>query len=102
MLDGETEDEANTDESDEGDLFVAKKQSRTTPRATTRQLAILVRKYMDELYKLADNNLGNLESICGDQYTLRGAVDKIKNGETGELSAGKLVFILICYIFPTI
>jgi hypothetical protein len=57
---------------------------------------------MCKLYKLADNNLGKPERIYGDQYTLRGAVDKIKNDRAGELSAGMLVVIFICYMYPTI
>ena len=88
---GESEGEADAVESDEDSLFVAKKETRAASRATTRQLAMMVRKNMKELYKLADINLSKPESLCVDQNTLRQVVDKVKNGEAADLSSGKLV-----------
>ena len=88
---GESEGEADAVESDEDGLFVAKKDPRAAPRATTRQLAMMVRKNIKELYKLADVSLSKPESLCVDQNTLRQVVDKVKNGEAADLSSGKLV-----------
>jgi hypothetical protein len=89
--DRESEGEADAVESDEDGLYVAKKETCAAPRATTRQLAMMVRKNMKELYKLAHVNLSKPESLCVDQNTLRQVVDKVKNGEAAGLSSGKLV-----------
>ena len=88
---GESEGEAVAVESDEDGLFVAKKETRAAPRATTRQLAMMVQKNMKELYKLAKTNLSKPESLCVDQNTLRQVVDTVKIGEAADLSSGKLV-----------
>lgn len=94
MSNGDAEDEGQDDtEDDEDDLFVH--QNRSAPPATTRQLTILVRKNMDELYDLATLNLSKPETIRGYEYPLRQALDKVRLGETGDISAGKRIFITI-------
>lgn len=85
MSNGETEDDkADGTEDGEEELFIQQK-----PPSTTRQLTILVRKNMDELYNLATLNPRKPETIHGYEYALRQALDKVRLGEIGDLSAGK-------------
>ncbi|PMD23977.1 hypothetical protein NA56DRAFT_700437 [Hyaloscypha hepaticicola] len=95
------EDEFDVDdlfeETDEGEIMVdvdtegRVKETRAASRATTRQLAMMVRKNMKELYKLADINLSKPESLCVEQNTLRQVVDKVKNREAADLSSEEIV-----------
>ena len=90
----DTEDEAeDSTEDDEDELFVPKKNIRTTQPSTTRQLVNLVQKNMDALSDLAVVSPGKPENIPGYEFSvrLRLAMDKIRYDEAGDMAPGKLV-----------
>jgi len=74
-------------EIDEEDLFVS---ARTLP-PTTRQLAVVVRKNMDELYYLSEITPAKPESVRGYEFALRQAVDKVRYGDAGDLTPEEIL-----------
>jgi hypothetical protein len=63
-------------EKDEEGLFVP--EQLYTPPSTTRQLAHLVQKHMDNLYELSAIIPGKPENARGYEFVLRQAVDKVR------------------------